>query len=437
MECNTINSTLELFTLLMLACLTAALLHERNGFRRDAMFLAVIAGHALNTAGDLLAWRFAGKAGALAAAMAKAGNILTYLCIPIVSAGFLMLLFAYAAGRRRVNTAAGRWLAGAIAAVSAASMLILAGNPWTGLLYRIDEENRFYWGTASAFLPDGAVLVQLVLFYGLLAVELRGEKCSRLWRTLLCCALPTAAILAEIAGAGIMLLYPTLATALLLLYFARQQDMEEQMLRQRAELADSRARLLLAQIQPHFIFNALLAIQQLCRDDPRKAETAVGDFSRYLRGNLDAMTDRGTVPFPREMEHIRCYLALEQADPASRVRAEYRLEATAFRLPPLTVQPLVENAVRHGVKPKPEGGTVTIASGETAEGWTVTVADDGVGFGSGAAEHRSVGMENVRTRLEACGGTLKIETGEGGTVATVFIPKTPETRMTEETRCAP
>lgn len=432
--CNSINSTLEIFTLIMLSCLLIALFQERRGNKQDRIFIAVVCCHMANTAGDLLAWRFAGKEGVLAGTLAQLGNIFTYLFIPIVSISFLTLLFIYATRRRKPKSVIGRIIAWMIRIVSVLSIAILISNPWTGLLYCIDENNLFYWGRASSFLPDGAVLVQLVLFYILLYIELRGEKLDRLWRTFLCCTIPTAAILAEIAGAGIMLLYPSMATALLLLYFGRQQELEEQVLQQKLELSNSRTKLLLGQIQPHFIFNSLLAIQQLCEEDPQKAEQAVGDFSEYLRGNLNAMTNDLLIPFTQELEHIRCYLALEQADPASQIKVDYNLETTDFSLPQLTVQPLVENAVRHGIKMKPEGGTVTISTKQTSSGWTVTVQDNGVGFAAVTPQQkqrRSVGLENVRIRLTAqCGGTLHIETGEWGTTATVFIPK-PTQQTTE------
>lgn len=427
MACNSINSTLEIFTLIMLGCLLIALFHERRGDKRDTIFLAVVCCHIINTSGDLLAWRFAGKAGTLAGGLAQLGNILTYLFIPIVSVSFLTLLFVYVARRRKLKSKAGRILAAMIRLLSAASLAILISNPWTGLLYHIDENNLFYWGKASSFLPDGAVLLQMLLFYLLLFAELRGEQLNRLWRTLLCCTIPTAAILAEIAGANIMLLYPSMATALLLLYFGRQQELEQQILQQELELSNSRTKLLLSQIQPHFIFNSLLAIQQLCEENPGKAEQAVSDFSAYLRGNLDAMTHDQLIPFSQELEHIRCYIALEQADPASQVKVDYRLECVDFSLPQLTVQPLVENAVRHGVKMKPEGGTVTISTREEADGWRITVSDDGVGFSAitpQQKQRRSIGIDNVRTRLAAqCGGTLHMESSDGGTTATVFIPR--------------
>lgn len=436
MACNSINSTLEVFTLIMLGCLLAALLHERNGIRRDAMFLAVIFCHAVSTAGDLLAWRFAGKAGALAGTLSRLGNILTYLFIPLASTGFLTLLFFYVLRRRRLKTAPGRLLAAMIIAVAAAAILILASNPWTGLLYRIDETNTFYWGKASTILSDGVVLIHNILFSVLLVIEVRGEPHKRLWRALVLCAIPAAAVLVELTGLRLMLIYPAAATSLLLLYFGRQEELEEQTLRQKLELENSRTKLLLAQIQPHFIFNSLLAIQQLCEEDPQKAERAVGDFSEYLRGNLDAMTNDTLIPFSQELEHIRCYLALETVDPASRIKAEYRLEAADFYLPPLTVQPLVENAVRHGLKTRAGGGTVTVGTRETADGWLVTVADDGVGFSSITPQQenrRSVGLENVRARLAAqCGGTLHIESGGHGTTATVFIPKKKVPRPTED-----
>ena len=200
------------------------------------------------------------------------------------------------------------------------------------------------------------------------------------------------------------------------------------MLRMEDDLLQSRIAMMCSQIQPHFMANALTAIKMLCVSDPAKAEEAVADFASYLRTNLDAMTKNAIIPLTKELSHIEHYVRLEQMRFGERVKVVYNLEYPAFSVPTLTIQPLVENAVRYGITKKPSGGTVTIHAYETEEAFVVTVEDDGVGFDTKAelSKDRShIGIQNVRSRIEAqCEGTLEIESTIGvGTKATVTIPK--------------
>ncbi|MBQ8200163.1 MAG: sensor histidine kinase [Clostridia bacterium] len=194
------------------------------------------------------------------------------------------------------------------------------------------------------------------------------------------------------------------------------------------ELQESRMQMMLSQIKPHFLYNSLTAVMDLCDRDPRKAKQAIVDFSRYLRANLDSLTCRKLVPFERELRHTQVYLRLEQLRFGDRLKVCYDIQAEHFLLPALSLQPLVENAVKHGLTAKAEGGTITIAVRAEAEGICITVTDDGIGFDAGAqaAEERThVGLQNVRERLSAiCGGTLTINSTPGsGTAAQVYIPK--------------
>lgn len=195
-----------------------------------------------------------------------------------------------------------------------------------------------------------------------------------------------------------------------------------------AELEQSRIDVMLSQIQPHFIFNTLTAIYQLCEEDPPRAREAVGAFSRYIRRNLEALKRREQAPFEEELKHIEIYLWLEQLRFGKRLQVRYQIECMAFLLPVLTVQPLVENAVKHGISKRREGGTVIIAAQETPADYRVTVSDDGVGFDTSAPaadEKNHVGLKNIRSRLwSVCGGTLSIESTPGqGTAAVITIPK--------------
>ena len=194
---------------------------------------------------------------------------------------------------------------------------------------------------------------------------------------------------------------------------------------QNAILAEQRFNMMLSQMQPHFIYNSLSAIAEM-DGMPDSAQKAILDFSKYLRENLDASTSSELVTFAKELEHIKKYISLEILRFGEKVKVIYDVRCDAFLLPALTVQMLVENAVKHGITKRYEGGTVTITAVQEGENYVVTVADDGVGFDperdlSGG----HFGINNVRKRLEyAIGGTLQVVSEMGkGTVAIVTVPK--------------
>ncbi len=219
--------------------------------------------------------------------------------------------------------------------------------------------------------------------------------------------------------------------SLMIIYLMIQKDRVRKTKQQKKELEEMRMQLMLSQIQPHFIFNSLSCVRRLITKDQEEAVAALEKFSLYLRKNLDSMNSSQAVPFLHELEHTKEYLYLERLRFGERIQVHYQIECDHFALPVLTVQPIVENAVKHGVLEKAEGGTIWISAWETADAFQIRVADDGVGFDplTETANGKShVGIANVRYRLQAqCNGTLQIESKPGaGTSVTIQIPKTSE-----------
>ena len=110
--------------------------------------------------------------------------------------------------------------------------------------------------------------------------------------------------------------------------------------------------LIMSQIQPHFVFNSLTTIRYLCRNDVPLAIEALGKFTKYLRQNLDSIASENLVPFSEELEHTKTYLWLEKLRFGKDLRVEYSIDSQSFKVPPLSLQPIVENAVKHGVTKK-------------------------------------------------------------------------------------
>lgn len=221
------------------------------------------------------------------------------------------------------------------------------------------------------------------------------------------------------------------AISALLIYGAVHTNQNYDAVRQKKILSTDQAKLIFSQMQPHFMFNALDTIYYLCDADPETAKTAISDFSDYLRINLSASEFQEPVPFETELKHTEKYLSLEKLRFEERLHVVWDIRTKDFCLPVLTVQPLVENAVKHGVNKRKEGGTVKIRTEKLKNGFQITVTDDGVGFDTTKeivdTEGRThIGIAGVRRcLLLMSGGTLDITSEPGvGTTAVIRLPRT-------------
>ena len=205
-----------------------------------------------------------------------------------------------------------------------------------------------------------------------------------------------------------------------------EQDRRRQreITRQQLEIAHQRASVMVLQMRPHFIYNTMTSIYCLCGQDPQLARQVVMDFATYLRKNFTAIASAAPIPFASELEHARAYLSVEQALYEDSLSVEYDTPHTFFRVPALTLQPIVENAVKHGRNAYAGPFHISVRTRKTDSGSEIVVADDGRGFTPPDDEEPHIAIKNIRQRLEImCGGSLTIAPNEGGgTVVTVMIP---------------
>ena len=193
-------------------------------------------------------------------------------------------------------------------------------------------------------------------------------------------------------------------------------------IQQRSELRDARTTALLSQIRPHFIHNTLTSIYYLCDSDSGKAQDLTLAFSGYLLGTLDTMNHHKPVQFAAEMDLIKNYMALEKQRFGDKLRVEYDMDVTDFKVPPLSILALVENAVKHGIANKEGGGTLKIATRLLADGSIqIIITDSGVGFDTDAVGKSAAACEldEIRNLLKKEGGgdmTISSKPGEGSTV---------------------
>ena len=201
-------------------------------------------------------------------------------------------------------------------------------------------------------------------------------------------------------------------------------DQMEKSVAQAHEIAHQRASINVLQMRPHFIYNTMMTIYYLCKQDTDKAQQVTLDFTEYLRKNFSAIASENTVPFADELKHTQAYLAVEQVRFEGRLFVEFDTPCTLFRIPPLTLQPIVENAVKHGVSPDLAPLSLSVLTRETGAGAEIIVEDTGPGFAAADSDSPHIALANLRQRLELmCHGTLKIEPRPaGGTKVTIFIP---------------
>lgn len=191
------------------------------------------------------------------------------------------------------------------------------------------------------------------------------------------------------------------------------------------QLTDSRIKAMMSQIRSHFIFNVLATISTYCKVDPKEADRALITFSRYLRRNIQNIEEDGLIDFRTELEQVEDYVELEQLRFGDRIIFETDIETTNFQIPPLTIQPIVENAIKHGIIEHGKSGVITLQTRRDKACIEIMVTDNGVGFDVEQLEKsESVGIRNVRYRIEnMLEGTLEYKSTVGeGTKVMIKIP---------------
>ncbi len=292
--------------------------------------------------------------------------------------------------------------------------------------FRIDQGNSFHGGP----LGPACLVISMILLISLFVQTVRSRRTAGKWDVWI----PIFVIVMIVVSIGLdysvkegqqPISFLTIAIIVgsvfyyiwLHLQFVREHENDL--------MAAQHIQIMRTQIQPHFLYNTIATFKALARKDPEKAEVVAEKFGVYLRQNLDSLSVDGCIPVEKELEHTRTYAEIEMVR-FENIRVEYDLQDLAFSVPPLSLQPLVENAIRHGVRIREEG-IVRVRTRRTAKGHEILVEDNGEGFDIkeiDRADREHIGIRNVRERIETmCGGSLRIDSRIGeGTTVTIRIP---------------
>lgn len=206
----------------------------------------------------------------------------------------------------------------------------------------------------------------------------------------------------------------------------QKQALEMENLRLR--LKENEINLMLSQIKPHFLYNSLIAVHMLCTEEPETAAEAVLKFATFLRTNMNFINSKKPIDFQQELKHIENYLDLEKLRFRDRLDIRYDVETVTFLVPPLSIQPIVENAVKYGACKNIRGGMVTLRTREDTDCYCVEIEDDGPGFDTEILKRKEQdnhGLQNITYRLnKMLNAKITVESQpEKGTLVRVIIPK--------------
>ena len=305
--------------------------------------------------------------------------------------------------------------------------ILLGVAQCTTFLYYVTPDNQFIRGPWHPLLTAPIIAIMLLNLAGV--IQRRNRLSNKYYVAFLIHLLPmTVATLIHSVIFVPLLVVVGQIFSMLSMFGIILFDQIEQHIRQQREIAHQRASIMVLQMRPHFIFNTMMSIYYLCAQDSKKAQQVTLDFTSYLRKNFTAIASENTIPFANELEHTRAYLAVEQVQFEDSLFVEYDTPHTRFRVPPLTLQPIVENAVKHGMDPDSAPLRICIRTRETDAGHEITVEDNGPGFAQANTDDSEphIALANIQQRLEImCGGKLTVMPHEGGgTVVKVILPET-------------
>jgi len=305
------------------------------------------------------------------------------------------------------------------------SMLLLFINCFNGWVFSFDDNNFYYRNTGWYFFMGLMVLEGSLL---LLAIFVYRKYFSRLmWFSLWGYVLvPFLMVILQIFFYGLSLVSVGVTISMFLMIIGFEREKADELLWQSEAIELSNSRILLGQIKPHFIQNCLSSIRGLCYENADKAADLVSNLSGYLRDTFVFMEKDELISFEQEMELVDFYLNIEQERFPNLITVHKDIEIRGFLIPPLTIQPMVENAIRHGIRKKQQNGNLYIRTYQESEMVYVEIRDDGAGFVNSLIKDKDahVGIRNVTRRLEIMSqGSLNVESIIGqGTTVRISIP---------------
>ena len=375
---------------------------------------------------DALAWGYRGSAEPIGYYIVRISNFLVFFLSDVI----LFLFHGYlccvlSLKKETILPPTFRMKAVYLDAIIGMFFAIL--SQFTHMYYYIDSNNFYHRNWAhivSLIIPMIGMLMDLSLL-----IRYKKKVGKAIFISMVSyIILPFLATIILIFYYGISFINISISISIILMFVTAMVEQNQNLAKKEKEAADMRIAMMMSQIAPHFIYNTLAAIKEMCITDPVLAQETIGEFSDYLRGNLESLSESELIPFELELSHLNSYLAIEKKRFGDKIHIVYDIQVRDFLLPSLTIQPMVENAIKHGIRKKAEGGTIIIRTKEEFQNIYIIIEDDGVGFDTNQKlrdERGHIGLANVKNRLNSVkNATLQIESEVGkGTIVMIVLPQ--------------
>lgn len=408
-----VNIALDAFGLLVMVIILLSCVNEhvRNRRGTSKSFIALLVFIIATLIADLLSW--IGEGNIELSTLTIVSNTVA-VCFSYVTIICFMIYLKETLNTTSKLLSAMIYLFGALSIITT---IFLTANTFYEYAFYIDEFGH-YVRVDDTIMSVIYLQLPVLSFITIVLTLIFSKAADRMIKIsfIIYTIFPVIGVLLDYYIHGLSLTYIGLVLSVLIIYaniYSQKQKMIEK----------QKNALMLSQINPHFVYNTLSTIASMCDISPKQAKYLTIDFSQYLRRNIGSLSSEELIPFESEMEHVACYLKIEKARFRERLNVIYSTQCKDFCVPPLTVQPLVENSIKHGITKKASGGTVKISTFEEEGSYVIEIIDDGVGFDTESAEMH-VGLENVKARVaDMCRGTVTVKsTPSIGTRVTIKIP---------------
>ena len=302
-------------------------------------------------------------------------------------------------------------------------IILTLSSPFNDTFTYVTPDNQYYRGSLYPILLMPMIMILLLNLAKV--IHCRSMLTRKVFFSfIIVLPIMTGALIVNLFFDAMPLFDISVVLSALSMYGLVLSDQVQNSMLHQEEIANQRISIKVLQMRPHFIYNTLMTIYSLCDQDAQKTRQVTMDFTNYLRKNFNAVVSDSAIPFSAELEHTRAYLAVEQARFESLLLVDYDTQFTNFRLPPLTLQPIVENAVKHCMNPYSGPLHISVQTRHADNGAEIIIKDNGSGFDPTEGSEPHITLTNIRQRLEMMsGGSLIIKPGDnGGTVVTITIP---------------
>lgn len=373
---------------------------------------------------DCLAWYYRGMIGHVGYIGVRVSNGLNFI-FDYLLIGTFHILVCYSLFNQNLSLKRKLIRVKLVYIICVIGILMVFVNHFTGFLYYFDQHNLYHRGPYSLLYAYTCFLIVIIDLSLLVQYGKNLDSKVMLFAMIAYLLLPLFAGFLQSMYYGMSLYGISVSISTIAILCTELVNTSQKLLKKEKEASEMKVALTLSQIAPHFIYNTLTTIKRLCVKDPELAQDTITNFSNYLRANIDSIEQKEPILFSKELEHVKNYIFVEHLRFGDKINVVYDIKDDDFKLPALSLQVLVENAIKHGICKKEEGGTIKISTYSDDTNYYLKVEDNGVGFDYLDLNNYHIGLNSTISRLKTlCNATLKIESARNiGTKVMMSIPK--------------